>query len=139
MVKAPIGKRIIAYILDIVIITVILVAVYIGIMILGVILGYVSQTLQGFTMLLMIPAAFLPLVYLLIRDGLGSGRSLGKKFMKLKVEKEGGAKCGIVDSVLRNIVAMVPVIGIIDVIMPFIDADGKRIGDKIAKTQVVEA
>lgn len=138
MVKAPIGKRVVAYIIDVVIIFVLAFAINIAVAILGFVLGYVSNALSGLSMLLMFPAMLVPFGYMLFRDGLGSGRSMGKKFMKLKVVKETGAKCSYVDSLLRNVVALVPVVGIIELIIPFIDEEGKRFGDKIAKTQVVE-
>jgi len=104
---------------------------------------------------------FAGLIYLLIADGLFEGRSVGKKLMGLKVVLENNTECGYKESIFRNfpfavgfilcgIFGAIPLIGwlmsfiIIVVILAFeslviIGSDnGKRLGDEIANTQVVE-
>jgi uncharacterized RDD family membrane protein YckC len=77
--------------------------------------------------------------YQLLRDSLFGGRSLGKKIMGLKViNTKTNGPCSKKDSVLRNITLIIPVVGLIDVIMGLVDAEGLRIGDKIAGTKVVQ-
>jgi uncharacterized RDD family membrane protein YckC len=104
---------------------------------------------------------FAGLVYLLIADGLFEGRSVGKRLIGLKVVLAEGMNCGYKESIFRNfpfavgfilcgIFGAVPLIGwlmsfiIIVVILAFESLviigsdDGKRLGDEIANTQVVE-
>ncbi len=142
MAKAPVGKRVIAYIIDAVLLGVVIGLVYAAIFVLMFGLAFVSDTLAGLSMLLMFPAMLLVMAlmlgYWLFRDGLNGGRSYGKKFMGLKVVKD-GAPATFKDSLLRNITLVVPLLNLVDLILGLVDADGKRIGDKIANTQVVEA
>ena len=58
--------------------------------------------------------------------------------MKLRVVKNDGSPCNYVSSILRNITFVIPLVGFIELILPLIDKEGLRLGDKIAKTQVVE-
>jgi len=104
---------------------------------------------------------FAGLVYLLLADGLFEGRSVGKKLIGLKIVLEDGSQCGYKESIFRNfpfaagfilggIFGVIPLIGwlmsfvIFVVVLAFeslviIGSDnGKRLGDEIANTQVVE-
>jgi uncharacterized RDD family membrane protein YckC len=108
---------------------------------------------------------FAGITYLLIADGLFEGRSIGKILMGLKVVARNSgdtvAVCGIRESIFRNfpfaigyilfgIFKAIPVIGwiisfvIVAVILLFEglvmigSEEGMRLGDEIAKTQVVE-
>ena len=99
--------------------------------------------------------------YMLVRDGLDvdfmDGRSLGKKVMKLRPVRINGEKMDIGTSVKRNlpfaigpVIMIVPilgwligpvvalVIGLIESILVLTDAEGRRLGDKLAETMVVE-
>ena len=94
------------------------------------------------------------LAYLLLGDGFFDGRSIGKKLIKLKViSAETDAPCTFKDSILRNstfavgyILWLAPWIGWIFLLLvstlEFIlilgSKDGKRLGDEIAKTLVIE-
>jgi len=93
-------------------------------------------------------------LYILFRDGLLGGGSLGKKILGLKVlHLEKNQNANFLDSILRNlplaaayILILIPVIGWI--IAPIIviaeslfvlsDEMGNRFGDRLANTQVVE-
>jgi uncharacterized RDD family membrane protein YckC len=104
---------------------------------------------------------FAGLVYLLLADGLFEGRSVGKKLIGLKIVLQDGSRCGYKESIFRNvpfaagfilggIFGVIPLIGwlmsfvIFVVVLAFeslviIGSDnGKRLGDEIANTQVVE-
>jgi len=108
---------------------------------------------------------FAGLAYLLIADGLFQGRSVGKRLTGLKVVLHSDFKkpgdCGYKESIYRNfpfaagyllsgILGVIPLIGwifsfaIIVAILVFeslliVGSDrGMRLGDEIAKTQVVE-
>jgi len=107
---------------------------------------------------------FAGLVYILIADGLFDGMSIGKKLMGLRVVVGSGGDtkpCGYRESVFRNLpfaagyllmgfLMIVPLIGWLFSLLIWIvilgfetlvmigSDDRKRLGDEIAKTQVVE-
>lgn len=94
------------------------------------------------------------LTYLLIGDGLFDGRSLGKKIIGLRViltEKDRG--CSFRESIIRNLplglgylLFSIPWIGWIFPLLIFAfegllilgSENGARIGDELAKTQVID-
>ncbi len=92
--------------------------------------------------------------YMFIGDGIAGGGSLGKKLLGLAVLDDGGAACRARESILRNLTLgtgvvlwKVPLIGwllaaaifILEFIVLLGSREGRRIGDEIAKTRVVEA
>lgn len=139
--KADLGKRIIAAIID------------------GVLCGLVGWIpFVGW-----IAAA----AYVLARDGLelefADRRSIGKKVMKLRPVRLDGQPMDIGTSVRRNLVfvvgtlgavfAFIPILGwliglllgvaglvlaIIEVVLVITDPEGRRMGDKLAGTKVIE-
>ena len=148
MAKANLLKRIVAYVIDsilagavsVVLLVVVMVAFWVVTMI-----GALAQSpliilLSSIGMFVAVFILLIPMVvYVLIRDGLFGGRSIGKKLMGLRVVNVKSNKpCSIKDSVLRNITLLVPVLGFIEMLMPLVDANGLRFGDKIAGTQVTE-
>lgn len=93
------------------------------------------------------------LSYLLICDGLFEGRSVGKMLTGLRVLSRGGAPCSIKDSILRNSTLAVgfflwrlPFVGWLlmaacvglEFLVLLGSKDGKRLGDEIAGTAVLE-
>jgi uncharacterized RDD family membrane protein YckC len=105
--------------------------------------------------------------YWLLRDGFDfefmSHRSLGKKVMKLRPVTLDGSPVDLVVSIKRNWMfalggivqmlmfipvigwALIPVVGvialilaIIEIILVLTDPEGRRLGDKIANTKVIE-
>lgn len=85
-----------------------------------------------------------PLVYSLIKDGLGEGQSIGKRCLGLKVIKcATGKPCTKGTSALRNfvssIICILPLGCLIDPIMVLADKDGLKVGDNAAGTMVVNA
>lgn len=150
--KAPLGKRLAAYLIDCLI--------CLPCTIPGVILFYWGHSIEldvinldnnglrkgliggGATL-----AALLAGLYLLLRDGLnGGGKSYGKKWLGLEVVQLGnGEKCTYGKSVLRNLLLSVSgipywgwVLGVIEAIMTLANPQGKRVGDFLAKTMVIE-
>lgn len=95
------------------------------------------------------------LSYLLISDGLFNGRSVGKRLMNLRVvSADIGEPCSMKSSILRNaplavglLLYKLPLIGWIFLILVSVleflvmlgSKEGKRFGDELAKTIVVEA
>lgn len=91
--------------------------------------------------------AFLAAIaYLLIKDGLNGGKSTGKKWLGLRVIRtDNGEKCSIGKSIFRNfiwIVTLIPYLGWMlfaaEAILSLANPQGKRIGDMLANTMVVE-
>jgi uncharacterized RDD family membrane protein YckC len=98
---------------------------------------------------------FAGLAYLLIGDGLFDGRSFGKKLIGLRVvSADTNTPCTFRDSILRNSILgigflfykvlwlgwiLIIIISIIEFIILLGSKDGKRFGDEIAKTVVIES
>lgn len=79
------------------------------------------------------------IVYFLLRDALFDGRSFGKKMMGLRVlNAETSTPCKTNESIVRNVSLMIPLFGIYDGLLVFIDPAGRRFGDQWAKTMVVK-
>jgi uncharacterized RDD family membrane protein YckC len=99
--------------------------------------------------------------YILVKDGLDfefmDKRSLGKKLMKLRPVRLDGQAMDLNTSIRRNwplaigsILSIIPllgwiiaipvslVIGIIELVLVLTDAEGRRMGDKLAGTKVIE-
>ncbi|MDP6778017.1 MAG: RDD family protein [Candidatus Latescibacteria bacterium] len=90
-----------------------------------------------------LPASTLSPLYLLVRDGLMSGQSIGKAFVGLVVVRlEDGSPCTMWRSFQRNLVFAVPGFNIAALIFEAVtvrgDEQGMRIGDRLARTHVVE-
>ncbi len=102
--------------------------------------------------------ALISTAYLLIKDGLFEGQSLGKKLMKLRVVTMDGNKADFATSAKRNLIfaipaifMIIPIIGwviapilslivlIIEVVKVLNEPKGRRLGDTWADTQVIMA
>jgi uncharacterized RDD family membrane protein YckC len=81
-------------------------------------------------------AVWVPCVlYMLLADGMGTGQSLGKKWMKLAVvDERTGVPCTYGRSVVRNVLR---VLGLVDVLFIFGNRR-QRLGDKAAGTIVIK-
>lgn len=85
---------------------------------------------------LLFPVAGLGLVYLLAKDSLGQGASLGKRLYNLQVlHGETGEPCTLRSSVLRNLSLLVPLLPMVEVVL--LSATGLRLGDRAGETRVV--
>lgn len=154
--KASLGKRLIAIILDILIIMPLSIPTIIIFF-----RGFVSIISSSFggsessdNPLLYIAAVFMfiiAFIYGLIKDGLGEGQSWGKKAVGLMVVylpnntpcTKGQSCLRYLSGFLVGIIAIIPVIGwlialLIEPVMVLATVDGRRIADKIANTQVIE-
>lgn len=84
------------------------------------------------------------LIYTLLKDGLGRGQSLGKRLTGLMVIKlENSEPCTFGVSALRNLTLilqnLVPHVGfLIEPIVTLVHERGQRLGDLLANTQVIE-
>ncbi|GJM28602.1 MAG: hypothetical protein DHS20C17_12370 [Cyclobacteriaceae bacterium] len=98
--------------------------------------SYLLSNIVGWSLSYLIAAA-----YLLVRDALPflDGQSIGKKVMKTRSVREDSGEPLTNDyktSILRNILLFIPIAGLIDALFIF-SGDGKRLGDKLAKTVVI--
>ena len=82
--------------------------------------------------------------YILLRDGLFEGQSVGKRIMGLKVVAHSARlQCTYLDSVVRNILWVIPVVnlavGLTGLNYLLHDPKGRHWGDRLANTEVVSA
>ena len=82
-------------------------------------------------------ALLLFLLFIVFRDAIG-GRSMGKRLMALEIRTSSGARVGLLRSAARNLPLVIPGWNLIDVMMLLFAATGRRSGDRIAGTVVVE-
>lgn len=143
-IKASIGNRVAAALIDC------LILIGVSIPAAAVLLFAFFSALgnqEELTIVLCIAGALLslvPLAFLLLKDGYRNGQSPGKKSMKLVViDLESNMPCSKQQSCIRNVIFMllgiVPFIGnLIEPIMVFATNDGRRLGDRAAKTMVID-
>ena len=122
--KPDSGKRIIAFIID------------------GLVAGALSSILGFVPILGALLGSFAGLAYLLVKDGLDldfmDGRSIGKKVMKLRPVRLDGQKMDIMSSAKRNFTFAIPFLNLFEIFKGLSDPEGRRIGDTIAETKVIE-
>lgn len=146
--KADLGNRFVAYLLDALICLGLAIPaiIFYGIGIASATTNYYGSTDYSSSVVFFILAFFayfIPLVYALIKDGMGDGQSWGKKVMKIKViNVANSSNCTKGTSALRNLIGSlisgIPVVGwLIEPIMVIATADGRRLADKAAGTMVV--
>lgn len=84
-----------------------------------------------------IAAQVLFAVLFLLRDA--GGASPGKRLFGLRLVREGGRPVGILASVTRNIPMLVPGWNVIELMAVMSRRDGRRVGDRLAGTTLVES
>jgi uncharacterized RDD family membrane protein YckC len=73
----------------------------------------------------------------LLRDA--DGGSPGKRLFGLRLVLRGGAKAGLLQSLIRNVTLLVPGWNLIELVSLIRREDGRRPGDQAAGTALVEA
>lgn len=148
--KAPIGKRFLAYLLDAIITLALflpsfyfLFNIYYGLLTDNYYYeGYDSNS--NVKLFVGIALLILPLIYSLIKDGIGEGQSFGKRAVGLMViNVNTNAPCTKLNSVGRNIlfsmISNIPFIGLLlEIIMIFANTEGRKLSDLGAGTQVID-
>lgn len=85
---------------------------------------------------------FLAVLYITFRDGLFGGQSLGKKIMGVRVVHMDGRSISYVDSSFRNVLFIVylvmPLAIAIEAVAAWRHPERRRLGDRIARTCVVQ-
>lgn len=86
--------------------------------------------------------ASIEFVYFLLKDSLIQGQSIGKWVIGIRVVNIDGNKCGFKQYLLRNILFAMPLVNIICFISEYFvmaySKDGLRLGDRLAKTRVID-
>jgi uncharacterized RDD family membrane protein YckC len=86
----------------------------------------------------------IPIMYGLLKDSLGQGQSWGKRlFSIMVVNLENNMPCDTGKSALRNLVSAlvsaIPFVGwLIEPLMVLVTVDARKIGDIVARTQVID-
>lgn len=126
----------------------------VGTRVIASIIDGVASYIVGFIPIL---GAIIGAVYMLLKDGLFEGQSIGKKVMKLQVITENDTKADFAVSARRNAIFAIPValmiipvlgwvlapvvslvIVIIELMKVINEPKGRRIGDTWAGTQVIK-
>ena len=84
-----------------------------------------------------IVAVVASLVGILLRDG-WKGRSPGKQLLGLRVATTSGKQCGYGRSFVRNLPVFVPLLNLVEIYLLIFSTKSRRIGDRMAGTNVVE-
>lgn len=133
--KAPLGKRVIALLIDM--------AVAWGPLgIAWLLMNWGSM--PALKVFLWVPALLWGLVYFLVKDGWPGGQSIGKRVLGLMVVTLHDKKpCTRWRSAIRQfaiiVVNFIPYIGaLLEPVLVLADHGGRRLGDQMAKTQVIE-
>jgi uncharacterized RDD family membrane protein YckC len=123
------GKRIFAFMIDFIIAGTIQAVLMFALIILPIVSGSGDAAhLVGNVFLI----TMISMVYLVLRDSLGK-ESIGKKILKLKIIDRNGDAASFGKRILRNLTFLM---GPVEIVI-FLIRDGKRLGDAIAKTNVV--
>ena len=135
--KAPVFQRIAAWIID--------VAIAKACALCSLIVAYlfweqsIGNPLLGLMSFIFVFATFvIPGSFILLRDSLSQGRGVGKKVMRIRVVRSDGSRCDMISSILRNLTFLIPLLNIAEMIIAVAAKDGRRMGDRLAKTQVIE-
>ena len=84
---------------------------------------------------------FLSMIYIVFRDGVFAGQSLGKKVMGIQVVHTDGRAIHFVDSSFRNVpflfYLLLPLAVVVESVAIFRSPERQRLGDRIARTRVV--
>lgn len=74
-----------------------------------------------------------------MRDGLGGGRGLAKRYLGLRViDRERATGCGYVSSMIRQSTFYLPLVNVCEVVWAGLDPDGCRLVDRLLGTQVID-
>jgi len=79
----------------------------------------------------------LALIYVIFRDSIGRGTSLGKRALGLTiVDLRTEQPCNGRRVLARNVIDLIPVVDLIDFVLTCVDENGQKIMDRVLGTQV---
>lgn len=136
--RADFGRRFVAYLID----SVIFGFLFVPFIVLSSLTDHNEGEMGGGTAIGILLSVLIPFAYFLTKDGLFHGRSVGKLAVGLMtVDVTQHMPCNVGKSIARNllggILACVPLGGLVDMVMMLTDAEGRRVGDRACKTQVI--
>jgi uncharacterized RDD family membrane protein YckC len=134
---AGLGTRAIAQVLDLLIVTALLVALFFG----GLALGAVFQDSLVFDLIWILGSFAIVFGYFWISEAMWSGQTIGKKAFRLRAVGDRGEPLTFMQAGIRNIVRIVDFLPYgygVGFIVMFINGKGKRLGDLAAGTLVVK-
>ena len=138
--KAHFGRRLLAYLID--------GAISVGgFIVAGIVFasGNFGNRNTGVAFAVVVASFLWALYYSFTKDGREAGQSFGKEMLNLMVVNvETNQPCSVGESALRAlilfVVNLVPVVGwLIEPIFVLASDDGRRLGDRAANTQVIDA
>lgn len=141
--RAPLWDRFLATVIDNILLLVLHIPALISILI-GVGIAEYNKQASIFFFFLTVILVIVPNVFILFLDGFRQGQGYGKKMLGLMVvHLPSNNPCTKGQSFLRSLICyitwIVPIVGFfIEPLVAMIDNDGRRLGDKAAKTQVIE-
>lgn len=139
--KASIGGRLLAYIVD----TVIGLAPIVGAGIYGYMSSLSPSRGAGISFIIIIAALVWAIYYTFTKDGREGGQSIGKEMVNLMVVNVNtNQPCSRGDSALRALILfllqLIPAVGwLIEPMVAIFSEDGRRLGDRVANTQVIDS
>ncbi len=140
LVLAGMGNRMLAFLLDSLITGLLYIAVVVLLSLVGLLSG--SETALYYTFALLLLARFLiHWGYFITFELIWHGQTPGKKLLRIKVVREDGRPVNFTASFLRNILRIVDALPggyAIGLIMIFVNAREKRVGDIVGGTMVVK-
>jgi uncharacterized RDD family membrane protein YckC len=141
---AELASRIVAGIVDYVIIAitavVLAIIMFVHSKIAGAMIGRFGSGWFGSFFGIMVVMWLLWIVYFTYFEGT-SGQTIGKKFVKIKVVKEDGSRCDFGSALIRNIFRIIdylPFLYLLGIVLIAATGKRKRLGDMLAKTLVVK-
>ncbi|MDD2752175.1 MAG: RDD family protein [Candidatus Omnitrophica bacterium] len=75
--------------------------------------------------------------YILLKDSV-EARSIGKFFVGIQVTDENNNPAKAPQTILRNLLMIIPIFPLVEYFVLLRNAQGRRLGDKAAKTQVTD-
>ena len=140
---ATAGQRIVAWIIDMIVIALIVIVLGAfgfggGLLLRGLTIGMFTRLLVASTIVLIFAVVVL---YTLLLEGLWNGQTVGKRIVSIKTVQENGRPITLLQSAARNILRVLDnqFIGLIGLILILVTKRRQRIGDLVARTVVVKA
>jgi uncharacterized RDD family membrane protein YckC len=134
---AGLGTRAIAQVLDLLIVTALLVALFFG----GIAVGTFFQNSVVFDLAEILGSFVIVFGYFWTSEALWSGQTIGKKAFRLRAVGDRGEPLTFMQAGIRNIVRIVDFLPYgygVGLVVMFINGKGKRLGDLAAGTLVVK-
>ena len=134
---AGLGTRAIAQVLDLLILTGLLIAVFFG----GIAVGSFFNNSVAFDLIEILGSFVIVFGYFWLSEAIWSGQTIGKKAFRLRAVGDRGEPLTFMQAGIRNVVRIVDFLPYgygVGLVVMFINGKGKRLGDLAAGTLVVK-